>query len=66
MKLLYGNGNVLEARDVGPVLVRFRARAGGPPIKFNGWALMEDNAARAKLEEVRDIGLYDRDHDASA
>ena len=66
MKLLRGNGTFLEARDVGPVLVRFRARVGGPPIKFNGWALMGDDAARAKLEEIRDIGLYDRDHDASA
>ena len=61
MKLLYGNGKVLEARDVGPVLVRFRARAGGPPIKHNGWAILEDDAARECLEVVREMGLYERD-----
>ncbi len=61
MKLLYGNGKVLEARDVGPVLVRFRARAGGPPIKHNGYEILDDDAARARLEEFRALGLYDRD-----
>ncbi len=61
MKLLYGNGKVLEARDVGPVLVRFRARAGGPPIKYNGWEILDDDAARTRLEEVRATGLYERD-----
>ena len=59
MKLLYGNGKVLEARDVGPVLVRFRADE--VPIKFNGYALLSDAAAREKLEEVRASGLYKRE-----
>ncbi|HXJ66758.1 MAG TPA: hypothetical protein VNN79_23620 [Actinomycetota bacterium] len=61
MKLLYGNGRVLEARDVGPVLVRFRARAGGPPIKHNGYEILEDAEARDRLEAVRETGLYERD-----
>jgi hypothetical protein len=61
MKLLYGNGTVLEARDVGPVLVRFRARKGGPPIKFNRWAIMSDENAREELEAVRATGLYKRE-----
>lgn len=61
MKLLVGNGQILEARDVGQVLVRFRARADGPPIKFNGFEVMTDEAARARLEEVRDSGFYERD-----
>ena len=61
MKLLYGNGKVLEARDVGPVLVRFRTRAGGPPIKFNRWAILEDDVARAELEAIRATGLYERE-----
>ena len=61
MKLLYGNGKILEARDVSPVLVRFRARAGGPPIKHNGYEILDDDAARARLEAVRETGLYERD-----
>ncbi len=61
MKLLYGNGKILEARDIGPVLVRFRARAGGPPIKYNKWEILDDAAAREHLEETRALGLYDRD-----
>lgn len=61
MKLLYGNGKVLEARDVGAVLVRFRVRNGGPPIKINGYELLSDDAARARLKEVRATGLYERE-----
>ena len=61
MKLLYGNGKVLECRDVGPVLVRFLARADGPPIKHNGYEILDDDAARARLEAVRETGLYERD-----
>jgi hypothetical protein len=61
MKLLYGNGMVLEARDTGPVIVRFRARKGGPPIKFNGYAILTDDDARAELEAVRATGLYERE-----
>ncbi len=61
MKILHGNGRVLEARDVGPVLVRFRTRPEGPPIKFNGHRIMSDDEARAVLEGIRDTGLYDRD-----
>ncbi len=61
MKLLYGNGKVLEAREAGPVIVRFRARKDGPPIKFHGWALLTEDEARARLEEVRATGLYERD-----
>ena len=61
MKLLRGNGKVLEVRDAGPVIVRFRARADGPPIKLNGWFLMTEDDARARLEEVRATGLYKRE-----
>lgn len=61
MKLLYGNGKVLEARDVGPVLVRFLARVGGPPIKFNGYILCTNEEARDKLKDIIRTNLYDRE-----
>lgn len=60
MKLLYGNGKVLEIRSVGPVLVRLRMHAEGPPIKHNGWEILEDAEAWEHLKKVYDTGLYER------
>jgi hypothetical protein len=60
VKLLYGNGRVLEIRSVGPVLVRLRARAGGPPIKHNGYEILDDAEAWERMRQVHETGLYDR------
>jgi len=59
VKLLHSNGEILEARDVGPVVYRVRRRPGGPPIKLNGHHLLDDAEAHAALAEVRATGLYD-------
>lgn len=50
MKLLVGNGKVLEVRDVGPIIMTVRARA--VPIKFNRVEVLEDGAAREELRRV--------------
>jgi hypothetical protein len=52
MKLLHCNGRELEVRDVGPVV--FRLTAGGAPIKLHGWQILDDDAARALLRELRE------------
>lgn len=59
MKLVYSNGRVLEVRDAGPVLMRLRA--GTCPIRFNGYHLLEDEAAREQLRDLLASGLYERD-----
>lgn len=56
MKLVVGNGRILEVRDVGPVV--YRLRAGDVPIKFHGFRLMEDDDARDAVRAARDTGLY--------
>ena len=61
MKLLFGDGRVLEVRDVGPVIVRLRARSDGPPIKHHGTTIVEDDVARDELKALLATGLYDRD-----
>lgn len=60
MKLLRCNGTYLEVRNAGPALLRLEAREGGPPIKLNGWWLLEDDAARDAVREVMATGLYDK------
>lgn len=59
MKLLTGNGKLLEVRDVGPVIFRLVARRGGAPIKFNDSRVIDDGAAREILRELVDTGAYD-------
>lgn len=59
MKLLYSNGRVLEVRDAGPVLMRLRA--GACPIRFNGYHLLEDDAAREQLRALLGSGFYEKD-----
>lgn len=61
MKLIHGNGTMLEVRDVGEVLIRLRQREGGAPIKVHGYRLLDDDAARALVREQLDTRLYDRD-----
>jgi hypothetical protein len=56
MILITCNGRVLEARNVGPVKVRFEA--GAVPIKFNGYRLLEDIEAAQILRQISDTGLY--------
>jgi len=57
MKLVYSNGTILEARDVGPVV--FRLRAGPIPIKVNGYQILEDDAARALLRDLLALGVHE-------
>ena len=59
MKLIHCNGNELTVRDAGPPILTIKRRAGGPPIKFNGYCLLEDRAARALVREQLNVGLYD-------
>jgi hypothetical protein len=56
VKLIHSTGALLEVRDVGPVI--FRLAAGRVPIKRNGWAILEDDAARVVLRELLATGLY--------
>jgi hypothetical protein len=60
MKLVYGNGKVLEVRDAGPCLMKFQVRPGGPPIKVNGYRLLGDDEARDLVRDLLGSGLYDR------
>lgn len=57
MKLIYGNGKVMEVRDIGPVV--FRLRAGEVPIKVNGYQLLEDDPARDLLRDLLATGWYE-------
>ncbi len=57
MKLIYSNGALLEVRDLGPVV--FRLRAGRVPLKYNGYRILEDEAARDLLRELLATGLYE-------
>lgn len=57
MKLIYGTGDVLEVRELGPVIFLLTAR--DVPIKVNGYHVLEDDAARAELRALLDTGLYD-------
>jgi hypothetical protein len=61
MKLLIGNGSMLEVRDVGPVRMRLSRRPGGPPIKFHGRELMEEDTARELLRGILATGEYDNE-----
>lgn len=60
VKLLIGNGRVLDVRDVGDTIMQIKARTGGPPIKVNGRLVMSDDDARALLKELLSSGWYDR------
>lgn len=55
-KLVYSNGEVLEVRDVGPVI--FRLRKVTVPLKSNGHTIMEDRAARDLCRQYLDSGLF--------
>ena len=54
MKLLTCNGRELEVRDVGPVV--YRLLAGDVPIKLHGRFVLDDDAARDLLRELREAG----------
>lgn len=58
MKLLYGNGSVLEVRNVSEVIYRIRA-GNNIPIKFNGYRILEDDAAREALKDVLELGYHE-------
>jgi hypothetical protein len=58
--LLFCDGDVLEARNVGPVKVRLKRRSGGIPLKpSGGYQLLDDDVASAKLRELVHSGFYD-------
>jgi hypothetical protein len=58
--LIFCDGDVLEARNVGPVKVRLKRRTGGVPLKpSGGYQLLEDDVASARLRELVDSGFYD-------
>ena len=59
MKLLRCDGAELTVYDLGAALYQIRVRDGGPPIKHNGWQIVEDDAARELAQELRSTGLYD-------
>lgn len=59
MKLLVGNGRELIVRDVGPIVMTLRVRPGGVPIKFNGFVIVDDAVARARVRGFLDLDLYD-------
>ncbi len=50
MKLLKGNGRVLEVWDVTKLVMRLRAGQG--PIKCPGWQLLEDSQAREMVKAI--------------
>ena len=54
VKLLTSNGRELEVRDVGPVV--YRLVAGDVPIKLHGRFVLDDDAARDLLRELREAG----------
>lgn len=60
MKLVVCDGRELTIRDAGPVLMRFVARTGGPPIKRHGASLVEDDEARSIARDLISAGWYDR------
>lgn len=55
-KLVSSNGEVLEVRDVGPVI--FRLRRVTVPLKSNGHHVMEDKEARDLCRQYLDSGLF--------
>ena len=59
VKLVRGNGKELEVFDVTGPVYRIAAREGGPPVKYHGWRLLDEDAARALLQELRATGAYD-------
>lgn len=61
MKLIRCDGRELTVRDVGEarVIFRLKARAGGPPIKYNGWRLVPEAEARGLLRELLDTMMYE-------
>ena len=60
MKLITSNGEELSVRDVGPVILCLKRKAGGLPIKLNGTFLLEDDEARNVIRKQLDLKLYDR------
>lgn len=58
MKLLVCNGLILTVYPIGEPIYRVSQDDGGPPIKHNGYRIVEDDEARAILEELRASGAY--------
>jgi hypothetical protein len=50
VKLLKGNGSILEVWDVTKLVMRLRAGLG--PIKCPGWQLLEDDQAREMVKRM--------------
>ncbi len=63
MKLVTCNGDRLEVRDLGPVLLALRRGPTGIPIKLHGRFILEDAAARDLVRQQLDVGLYERERE---
>lgn len=59
MKLIACDGRELKVYDLGPIVMRVSVRAGGPPIKLNGYRVMSDDDARATVRTILETGHYD-------
>jgi hypothetical protein len=57
VKILIGDGRRLTAYDARPMYV-VTTRPGGPPIKFNGTEVLEDEEARDTLRRIVETRLY--------
>lgn len=57
-KLVRSDGRALTVMDVGPVLMTVSSIKGGPPIKHNGWKILEDDEARELVRELLRSGCY--------
>lgn len=60
MKLVRCNGHQLTVYDLGEPLMVICTRPDGPPIKHNGTAILEDEAARDILKDLLRSGHYEK------
>lgn len=59
MKLVYSNGKKLEVYDLGSPVIAFRAHE--VPLKYNGYRIVQDDAARDIVREVLKSGHYTKE-----
>jgi hypothetical protein len=52
MKLIKSDGRTLSVWDIGDVPI-YEVRAGAYPLKCNGYRILDDEAARALVRELR-------------
>lgn len=57
MILFRSNGKSLRVYELGPLLMRVSARE--LPVKENGWHILENDDALARVRAMIDSGLYD-------